>query len=104
METSYITKMIIGILTNNEESRDNLLIAVKIIHDFELNVLGKTKEDYYECVFDAKLSSLKTIDRIWRKVQEAHPKLRGKEWTLRQVQAGLISIETIIAKTQLKLF
>ena len=64
----------------------------------------KTKEDYYECVFDAKLSSLKTIDRIWRKVQEAHPKLRGKEWTLRQVQAGLISIETIIAKTQLKLF
>ena len=104
MESSYITKMVIGILSNNEESRDDVLIVVKIIHDFEMNVLGKSKLDYYDLVFQGKLSSLKTIDRIWRKVQENNQQLRGKEWMLRQVQAGIIAIETIMGKNQLKLF
>ena len=81
-----------------------MMLVVKIIHDFELSVLGKGRQDYYECIFTDRLSSVKTIDRIWRKVQETHEQLRGANWSLRQVQAGLISIETVIAKNQLKLF
>jgi len=104
MESSYLTKMTISILQNNEDSRDNMMLVVKIIHDFEMNVLGKDKKDYYDCIFTDKLSSIKTIDRLWRRVQETHEELRGADWSLRQVQAGLISVQSIITKNQLKLF
>jgi hypothetical protein len=98
----YLSKMVIEILQNNAEARDDMMLVVKTIYDFELKALGKTKDDLYECLFSKKLSSIKTIDRIWRKVQEENESLRGIEWMLRQVQAGIISIE--IVNNQLKLF
>ena len=104
MESTYVSKMVAGILHQNIEARDNVYVVVKIIHDFELSVLEKDKHDYYELFFSEQLSSFKTIDRIWRKVQEEKPELRGKNWELRQVQAGKISIEVIAQKKQLKLF
>ena len=100
----YIARFVVEILKNNVDSRDNLLIVVKIIHDFEINILEKKKEDFYDLFFSGKLSSFKSIDRTWRKVQELKPELRGKNWELRQVQSGEISIEQIANKKQLKLF
>jgi hypothetical protein len=105
MNQSYISKLTIAILKNNESSRDDMMLVVKSIHDFEISILGKEKSDYYECFFSGKLSSVKTIDRIWRKIQEKKPELRGKEWDMRQVQAGIISINVAAEKYgQLNIF
>jgi hypothetical protein len=104
MESNYITKLTITILKNNPEARDEMYLVVKSIHDFEMSVMGYSKENYYDAFFDNKLSSVKTIDRIWRKVQEEKPELRGKFWELRQVQSGQISLEMVASKYQLKLF
>ena len=104
MESNYLSKMILGILSQNIEARDNVYIVVQKIHDFELSVLEKSKNDYYELFFAQELSSFKTIDRIWRKIQEERDDLRGKNWELRQVQAGKISVEVIANKKQLKMF
>ena len=102
---NYLTKLIFTILSKNEEARDNQLLVIKTIHDFELSMLGGDKTTYYDFFFQGKLSSTLTISRIWRKVQEENENLRGKEWELRQVQAGLVSIEMVMAsKGQLRLF
>ena len=53
--------------------------------------------------FHGSLSKPTTIDRVWRKVQEEKPELRGKEWELRQMRAGQISLDLAL-KNQLKLF
>ena len=79
-----------------------MMLVVKTIHDYEMSVFAIDKINYYDAVFSEKLSSIKTIDRIWRKVQEDNSELRGKEWLLRQIQAGLISQE--IASNQLSIF
>jgi hypothetical protein len=105
MESNYISKLILNILKNNDKSRDDMMLVVKYIHDFELSVMGKDTSDYYECFFSGKLSSVKTVDRIWRKIQEKKPELRGKEWDMRQVQAGIISINVAMEKHgQLNIF
>ncbi len=102
MLSKYITKLVISILRNNEIARDDIMLVIKIIHDFELGVLKKGKEDYYEMFFSNTLSNVRTIARVWRKVQENMPELRGKEWELRQVKSGEVSMEMI--QNQLKLF
>jgi len=99
---SYISQMVINTLTKNEEARDNMMYVVKAIHDYEMSVFSIDKKDYYDAVFSERLSSIKTIDRIWRKVQEENPELRGKEWLQRQIQAGVVSQE--IASNQLSFF
>jgi hypothetical protein len=102
MLSKYITKLVISILRNNEIARDDIMVVIKTIHDFELSVLKKKKEDYYDVFFSNTLSNVRTISRVWRKVQEHMPDLRGKEWELRQMKAGEISAEII--ENQLKLF
>jgi hypothetical protein len=104
MSKNYITKLVITILRKNEEARDEMLLVVKNIHDFEMSILNIDKSNYYDVFFSHKLSSVKTIDRIWRKVQEDCPDLRGKLWQLRQVQSGQVSLEFVSDKFQLKLF
>ena len=101
---SYISRMTFAILRKDVSARDNMLLVVKHIHEFEMRVFNIKKKDYFEAVFSEKLSSFKTIDRIWRKIQEMNPSLRGKDWEIRQAQAGLISMEVINEKYQLKLF
>ena len=49
-----------------------------------------TLNDYFDSLFGNKLSSIKTIDRTWRKIQEETPILRGKKWGERQKQSGKI--------------
>jgi|APGre2960657404_1045060.scaffolds.fasta_scaffold184477_2 hypothetical protein len=103
MLSRYITKLVISILEKNEIARDDVMIVIKTIHDFEMAVLKKNKEDYYDMVFYGTLSKVETIARVWRKVQEDKPELRGKEWELRQMRAGQISLDLAL-NNQLKLF
>ncbi len=100
---NYITRLTIDLLSKNVEARDNMMLTVQYIHDFEMAIFKVKKADYYDACFTGKLSSIKTLDRIWRKVQEEKPELRGAEWVERQVQAGRVSA-SIIATNQLGLW
>ncbi len=104
MNKNYISKLVLTILTNSDEAKDDMLLVVKNIHDFEMSVLNIDKSEYYTAFFGNKLSSVKTIDRIWRKIQEDVPSLRGKSWELRQIQSGQISLQYVSDKLQLRLF
>ena len=105
MLNNYVTKSLFVFLKENEEARDNMLDCVKHIHDLEMTILSIPREDYYNAFFGERLSSVKTIDRIWRKIQEDVPELRGSEWEARQAQSGRIDIEDIsYLKNQLNLF
>lgn len=87
--SNYITRISKEVLKNNKESRDNMMLVVKSIHDFEMSMFGIDKKNYYEYLFKGQfLSSIKTIDRMWRKLQEEHPELRGDEWEERQRLGG----------------
>lgn len=94
MESNYITRLTTDLLVKNEDARDDMMLAVRYIHDFEMALFGIKKSEYYEALFKGRLSSIKTLDRVWRKVQE-NPSLRGKEWLERQVQAGLVSASAV---------
>lgn len=78
---------------NNEDSRDDLLLTIRLVHDGEMAQWGFNKEEYYDAVFGEKLSSVHTIRRIWQLAQEKKPELRGKTWEERQKQAGLLAQE-----------
>lgn len=89
--SNYITRITKEILSNNKEARDNMMLVVKSIHDFEMSMFGIQKNNYYDYLFKGQfLSSIKTIDRVWRKMQEEHENLRGDEWQERQMQSGQI--------------
>ena len=90
---NHITRVTIDLLTKNSEARDNMMLTVRYVHDFEMALFKIDKSDYYDALFSERLSSIKTIDRLWRKVQEAYPNLRGADWEKRQIQAGLVSEE-----------
>ena len=45
MLNRYITKLVLSILEKNEIARDDLMIVIQSIHDFEMAVLKKNKED-----------------------------------------------------------
>jgi hypothetical protein len=94
----YISRMTFSILTNNKESRDNWMLVVKQIHDIEMMTWGISKPDYYDALFSYKLTNPQTISRIWRKIQEHNPELRGEEWEQRQQQGGQIAQEIVFEK------
>ena len=96
MLNSYITRIVIAILKKNFEARDEWIICVKNFHDFEMSISNIRKEDYYDALFNKRLSSIKTIERLWRKVQEDNPELRGKYWELRQLQGGAMKKEFLM--------
>jgi len=105
MLNNYVTKSLFVFLKENEEARDNMIICVKHIHDLEMTALKIDRYDYYDAFFGERLSSVKTIDRIWRKIQEDIPELRGSEWEARQAQSGRIEIADLsYLKNQLNLF
>jgi hypothetical protein len=88
---NYISRIVKEVLQNNKESRDDMMLVVKSVHDFEMSMFGIQKSNYYDYLFKRQfLSSIKTIDRMWRKAQEDNPKLRGEDWEERQIQAGII--------------
>lgn len=88
MMSNYITRSLIKLLEEHEETRDNVLLCVQYIHDIEMKLLGLPNSSYYDAVFNRKLSAVETIGRTWRKIQEDIPELRGLEWEVRQKLAG----------------
>jgi hypothetical protein len=89
--SNYLSRITKEILTTNKASRDNMMLVVKAIHDYEMSYFGIEKKNYYEYLFNGRyLSSIKTIDRLWRKLQEENEKLRGDEWIERQMQSGQV--------------
>lgn len=92
---NHITRVTIDLLRKNAEARDDMMLTVQYVHDFEMAMLKIKKSNYYDALFGNKLSSIKTIDRAWRKIQEEYPQLRGTDWDKRQIQAGLMSAELI---------
>lgn len=95
MLNSYLTRLIIQILINNKESRDDWMLTVKEVHDREMMVWYINKSEYYDAIFSNKLSNVQTITRIWRLAQEKRPELRGEQWEQRQKLAGIISDEMV---------
>jgi hypothetical protein len=71
-KNKYITARIISVLTNDIPCRDSYMRTIQILHDEELNFMRKDQSDYYKMFFDKKLSSVNTIIRMWRKIQEVH--------------------------------
>jgi hypothetical protein len=101
----YLSRLVKHTLLSNEECRDDLLLTIKNVHDKEMQIWCYNKEQYYDAFFGGNLSSVHTIGRIWRLVQERFPELRGKEWEQRQKQAGMISQEIAEIKYhQIQLF
>lgn len=94
---NYITRLTVDLLVKNIESRDDMMLTVRYVHDFEMALFNIPKQSYYDSLFGGKLSSIKTIDRIWRKAQMDNPSLRGAEWLQRQIQSGQCSSEFINA-------
>ena len=89
MKSNYIQRLTIELLSKNELAKDDMMLCVRYIHDFEMTMFGIKKKDYYKSLFGGKLSSIKTLDRSWRRVQQDNPELRGSEWLERQILAGL---------------
>ena len=66
----YINRLTVDLLTKNEEARDNMMLAVQYVHDFEMAMFGVKQASYYDALFKGgKLTSIKTLDRVWRKAQ-----------------------------------
>jgi hypothetical protein len=86
-KNKFITARIITILKTDVICRDSYMRTIQMLHDEELNFMRKEKSDYYKLFFDKKLSSVNTIIRVWRKIQEVHVELRGENWEQRQVQS-----------------
>ena len=101
---NYIKRLTNDLLEKNPQSRDDMMLTVRYVHDFEMAMFGTKKQEYYTALFEGRLSSIKTIDRIWRRIQEENPSLRGSEWLERQVQAGNISASAIKHAGELRLF
>jgi len=103
---SILRKKIISAMDKFPKTRDDVFYLTKILHDEQMRELKIPKSKYYDYFHGERLYSIKTIDRMWRSVQEKNPKLRGKLWKYRQYQAGIIAIKYLTddMKAQLKLF
>ena len=102
---NYLTRELFELLKSQVTARDNMLECAQHVHNLEMAALNIPREDYYDAFFGGRLSSVKSIDRIWRKIQEDVPELRGSEWEARQAQSGRIDIEDLsYLKNQLNLF
>lgn len=99
-QNKIISRIIYRTLEENEASRDDYLIVVKVIHDMELAAQNLQPEDYYNAVFQKRVSSFQTIGRIWRKIQECVPHLRGKDWEERQILSGQVSKDEATEKSR----
>ena len=104
-KNKYITARIFSALTNDKLCRDSYMLTIQKLHDEELNFMRKDTSEYWNLFFDKKLSSVNTIIRMWRKVQEVHVELRGENWEERQNQSlEYRSKINIYGKDQLHLF
>jgi hypothetical protein len=101
LNTSLI-RLIYNILVQDVETRDNWILTIKKVHQTEMIVKGISQTDYFEHFFNDELSNVHTIKRLWQKVQEDYPALRGDTWEERQRMGGQFVVT--IDKNQMTLF
>jgi len=101
-----LTKVILTLLINNPELRDDWVSTIRMVHDIEMSKNGIVQQDYYYAIFfSEKLSNVHTIKRLWQLVQENRKDLRGKTWEERQRQGGMVAKEMVFLDTkQLNMF
>ena len=98
-------------LTNKVETRDDWMLCIKEIHSLEMLSKKISSEDYFEKLFEmdedgeyVNFSNVHTIKRLWQKVQEDFPNLRGNTWEDRQKQGGQYNVNSFYDDSQLSLF
>ena len=99
-----VIKIIANCLQKNPESRDNWMMALQYVHEREMALLCVEKEEYFDTFFSERLTDPHTIRRLWQKVQEQCPELRGETWEERQRQGGVFAKEMAMINKQLELF
>lgn len=106
MATNILNQRIIKFMSDFPKTRDDMFYLVKLVHDQQMKDMKIPKTKYYDYFHGERLYSIKTIDRMWRRVQEKHPELRGKMWKYRQIQAGIVAMKFVAEdiKKQFKLF
>jgi hypothetical protein len=78
-------KLIYNILTTRVETRDDWLLTIKMVHDYEMVQGGIKNTEYYESLFEKRiLTNVHSIIRDWRKIQQDNEHLRGEKWNERQ--------------------
>jgi hypothetical protein len=82
-------KLIYNILTTRVETRDDWLLMLQMVHNYELKQYNIEKTQYYEALFEKRiLTNVHTIIRYWRKVQQENEHLRGEKWDERQQESN----------------
>lgn len=77
-KTKQITE---NLLKNSVEMRDNPKLFIK----FALLEMGHNIRDVDAA--SRLFNDIERVNRMWRKVQELNPELRGKQWEKRQKKA-----------------
>jgi len=98
-------------LSNKVDTRDDWMLCIKEIHSLEMLSKKVTKESYFDKLFEMNedgeytyFSNVHTIKRLWQKVQEDFPHLRGDTWEERQRQGGQYNVNSYYEDNQLSLF
>ena len=99
-----LIRLIYNILTQDKSTRDNWMRTIKIVHQTEMTIKGISNYQYFDAFFNEELSNVHTIKRMWQKVQEDFPKLRGETWEERQKQGGKMAKEIVIDLAQMTMF
>jgi hypothetical protein len=106
-----LIQLIYNILSNDAETRDDWMLCIKEIHSIEMKIHGITKDDYFEKLYEKNdegeypyFSNVHTIKRLWQKVQEDFPNLRGLTWETRQKQGGQYVVDSLLEDNQLNIW
>jgi hypothetical protein len=106
-----LIQLIYNILSNDAETRDDWMLCIKEIHSIEMKLHGISKKDYFDKLYEkddegeySYFSNVHTIKRLWQKVQEDFPNLRGLTWETRQKQGGQYVVDSLNDDTQLSFF
>jgi hypothetical protein len=106
-----LISLIYHTLSNKIDTRDDWMLCIKEIHSLEMLSKKILSEDYFEKLFEINedgeyinFSNVHTIKRLWQKVQEDFPNLRGTTWAERQKQGGQYNVNSFYDDKQLTLF
>ena len=98
-----LIRLIHNFLLIDKDSRDDWMKIIHQVHFFEMMKKDIKKEEYFEEFFvNRSFSNVHTIKRLWQKVQEIDPSVRGKDWAKRQKQGGEFCIDSF--SNQLSLY
>ena len=106
-----LIQLIYNLLSNDVETRDDWMLCIKEIHTIEMTFKGISKNDYFVKFYEknedgeySNFSNVHTIKRLWQKVQEDFPNLRGLNWEGRQKQGVQYVVSNDYYDNQLNIF